>query len=127
VEVVAMAETTARAWTRWQDWAAVVLGVVLALSPLAVSTTTGAMWTMIVLGVLLAGSGLWSLAMPDSVTSEGVHMVVGALMFISPWVMSYSSMSGASWTSWVIGVLAVAAGAAALPAANTAHGLAGQH
>ncbi|GDY32415.1 hypothetical protein GTS_40480 [Gandjariella thermophila] len=83
---------------------------------------------MIVLGVLLAASGLWSLAMPGSVTSEGVHMVLGVLMFISPWVMGYSSMQGASWTSWVIGVLAVIAGAAALPAANTAHhGLAGQH
>jgi hypothetical protein len=127
-EVVVMTESTTRAWTRWQDWAAVVLGVVLALSPLVVDTSTGAMWTMIVLGVLLAASGLWSLAMPASVTSEGAHMALGVLMFISPWVMGYSSMQGASWTSWVIGALAVIAGAAALQAANTAHhGLAGQH
>ena len=65
-------ETTNRAWTRWQDWAAVVLGVVLVLSPLWVDTSPRAMWTMIVLGALLAVSGLWSLAMPGSVTSEGV-------------------------------------------------------
>src|SRR2546430_1858041 len=99
-EVVVMTEATNRAWTRWQDWAAVVLGVVLALSPLVVDTSTRAMWTMIALGVLLGVSGLWSLAMPASVTSEGAHMAFGVLAFISPWVMGYSAMQGAAWTSW---------------------------
>lgn len=117
-----------RPWTRWQDWAEVVLGVVALLSPLWVDTSTKAMWTMIVLGALIAIDGLLSLAMPAMVASEGIQVVLGVLLFISPWVMGYSAMTGASWTSWIVGVLTVAAGAVALPAANSAHhGLAGQH
>lgn len=117
-----------KAWMRWQDWAAVVLGVVVALSPLWLSTTTAALWTLLVFGVLLAISGLWSLAMPASVSSEYVHIGLGVLLFISPWVMGFTDLAGATWTAWVIGVLAVVAGAVAVPVATTAHrGLAGSH
>ncbi|WP_211176788.1 SPW repeat protein [Pseudonocardia acidicola] len=119
---------TRRSWRRWQDWAALVIGVLTALSPIVVSTDAGAAWTLVVFGVLLAATGLWSLATPDSVASEYVHLVLGVLLFISPWVMSFSTYGGAAWTSWIAGVLAVLVGLAALPAANAEHrGLAGQH
>ncbi len=118
----------AKRWMRWQDWGAVVLGVVAALSVLWVPTSTVALWSLVVFGVLLVLSGLWSLAMPGSVTSEYVHIGLGVLLFISPWVLSYTDLNGAAWTSWVIGVLAVAVGAAAVPVATTTHrGIAGQH
>lgn len=117
-----------KAWTRWQDWAEVVLGVIVLLSPLVVDTTNAAMWTMIVLGALIAIDGLVSLAMPAMVYGEWFQMVLGVLLFISPWVIGYTDMTAASWTSWVAGVLTVAAGAMALPVANAAHsGLAGSH
>lgn len=115
-------------WMRWQDWGAVVLGVIAVLSVLQVATSRAAMWSLLVFGVLLIVSGLWSLAMPGSVASEYVHIGLGVLLFISPWVLGYLNFSAAAWTSWVIGVLAVAVGAAALPLAITAHrGVAGQH
>jgi len=118
----------ARKWRRWQDWAALVIGVLTALSPIVVSTDTAALWSLIVFGVLIAATALWSLAMPDSVASEYVHAVLGVLLFISPWVFSYADMTGAAWTSWVAGVLTVAAGLAALPEAQSEHRrLAGQH
>ncbi|MEU6156332.1 SPW repeat protein [Actinosynnema sp. NPDC047251] len=117
-----------RAWTRWQDWAEVVIGVLVVLSPLVVTTSNAAMWTMIVLGALIAIDGLASLAMPGMVYGEWFQVVLGALLFISPWVMGYSDLMAASWVSWVGGVLTVAAGATALSAANAAHsGLAGSH
>lgn len=116
-----MAETSTRAWTRWQDWAQVVLGVVAALSTIWVDTSTKVLWTMIVLGALIAIDGLWSLAAPGVVASEGVEIVLGVLLFIAPWVMGYTALTGASWFSWVIGALAVIVGATALPAANSAH------
>jgi uncharacterized membrane protein HdeD (DUF308 family) len=123
--VIAM---TARSWHRWQDWAALVIGVLTLLSPIVVSTDATALWTLIVFGVVIAATALWSLAQPGSVASEYVHAVLGVLLFISPWVLGYSDLSGASWTSWVAGVLTVAVGLAALPAANAEHrGLAGQH
>jgi uncharacterized membrane protein HdeD (DUF308 family) len=116
-------------WTRWQDWAEVVIGVLVLLSPLVVDTDTAAMWTMIVLGALIALDGLVSLAMPATTYGEWFQMVLGVLLFISPWVMGYSEFTAASWVSWVGGVLTIAAGALAMPAANAAHRsrLAGSH
>lgn len=123
------AEGTSRQWVRWQDWAAVVLGAYLMLATIWTSTTGKAMSTMLVLGALLIISSVWSLAMPGSMTSEYAHMVLGVLLFISPWVLGYTAFSGAAWTSWIVGVLAVIVGAAALPEASAAHGgrVAGQH
>lgn len=49
---------TAKAWTRWQDRVALVIGVLAALSPTVVATdaaaawTLGAAWTSWVAGVL---------------------------------------------------------------------------
>ncbi|SHG03066.1 SPW repeat domain-containing protein [Streptoalloteichus hindustanus] len=118
-----------RPWSRWQDWASVVLGVYTLLAPLWTDTNTSAMWTMIVFGALLAVTGLWSLATPGSVVSEYSHVVLGALLFLAPWVMRYSDYTQAAWTSWIVGVLAVVVGLAAVPAASAAHRghVAGQH
>jgi hypothetical protein len=123
-----MAETATRPWTRPHDWAEVLLGVVAVLSPLWMNTNNTAMWTLIVLGALIALDGLASLAMPGMVYGEGIQIVLGALIFLSPWVLGYTGFTGASWTAWIIGVLTVAAGASALPVANAAHQrTAGQH
>ena len=123
-----MAETATRPWTRPHDWAEVLLGVVALLSPLWINTDNTAMWTLIVLGALIALDGLASLAMPGMVYGEGIQIVLGALMFLSPWVLRYTEFTGASWTAWIIGVLTVAAGASALPVANATHQrTAGQH
>jgi hypothetical protein len=117
-----------RTWHRWQDWTALVIGVLTFLSPIVVATDTAALWSLIVFGVLIAATSLWSLAQPGSVASEYVHAVLGVLLFISPWVFGYSDMSGAAWTSWVAGVLTAAVGLAAVPAAQADHrGFAGQH
>ena len=91
------------------------------MPPLVVVTSAGATWALVVLGVLIAAAGLWSLAAPGSVASEYVHVVLGVLLFISPWVLTYSDLGGASWTSWIAGVLAVIVGATAVPAATTQH------
>lgn len=122
-----MATNSVRAWTRPHDWAEVVLGVVIILSPLVFETSTAAMWTMVVLGALIALDGLASLAMPGMVYGEWVQIVLGVLLFISPWVIGYTEFTSASWASWIVGVLTVAVGAAALPVANAAHRTAGQH
>jgi hypothetical protein len=110
-----------KAWTRWQDWVALVIGVLVALSPIVVTVGTAAAWTLVVLGVVLALTGLWSLAQPGSVASEYGHGVLGVLLFVAPWVMGYSDLAGASWTSWVGGALAVLVAATALKAATVAH------
>jgi hypothetical protein len=122
-----MSEVSPRAWTRPHDWAEVVIGAVAALSPLWLSTDPAAVWTMAVLGALIALDGPISLAMPGVVYGEGIQIALGVLLFIAPWVMGYTESDGASWTSWIAGVLTVVAGAAAMPVANAAHRVAGQH
>jgi hypothetical protein len=127
-EVIRMRETSARPWTRPHDWAEVVLGLVAVLSPLWLDTNTAAMWTLIVMGGLVALDGLASLAMPGMVYGEGIQIVLGALLVLSPWVIGYTELSAASWTSWIVGALTIVVGAAALPVANAVHArTVGQH
>lgn len=125
------ASASVRPWTRPHDWAEVVLGVVALLSPLWMDTNNAAMWTMIILGALVALDGLASLAMPGQVYGEGIQVVLGVLLVISPWVMSYTDLTGIAWSSWIIGALTVIVGAVAFPVAQAAHragsGMAGQH
>ena len=122
-----MATGQVATWRRWQDWAALVIGVLVALSPVVVTTSAAAVWSLVVLGVVLALTGLWSLAAPGSVASEYVHIALGVLLFVAPWVLGYYTLGGAAWTSWIGGVLAVVVGAAALPSANKEHRLVAQH
>src|SRR4030081_3222688 len=116
-----MAEPETRPWTRPHGWVEVLLGVVAVLSPLWMNTDNTAMWTLIVLGALIALDGLASLAMPGMVYGEGIQIVLGALMFLSPWVLGYTEFNGAAWTAWIVGALTVVVGAAALPVANSTH------
>ncbi len=122
-------EMNSQRWVRWQDWVAVALGVYLMLATLWTTTSGSALSTMLVLGALLVVAAAWSLAMPGSLTSEYAHMAIGVLLFISPWVLGYSALTGAAWTSWLVGILAVIAGAAALSEATAAHkgGVASSH
>jgi uncharacterized membrane protein HdeD (DUF308 family) len=112
-----------RPWTRLQDFGALIVGLYAALSPIWVSTTgeRGAFWALIALGVLTALAALSSLAMPGVVATEWLVVLFGVLLFVAPWVLSYTDRTGASWTSWVVGVLAVIFGATAVPPSNRAH------
>ena len=110
-----------RKWMRWQDYVALVAGVLLALTPLWSDPGTNGMWAMVVLGGLLAVTSLWSLYDPGAMTSEYSHAVLGVLMVVTPWVFSYTDITVAAFTSWIVGVVAVAVGLAALPESRKAH------
>ncbi|MBU3061383.1 SPW repeat protein [Nocardia sp. NEAU-G5] len=101
--------------SRAQDFVAVILGVVAALSPIWVDNNGRAMWTLIVLGVLIALTGLAQLSRPAMAELDYAMGLFGVLLFISPWVMNFHAFNGASWTSWIIGVLTVVVAVAALP------------
>lgn len=115
-------------WTQWQDWAAVVIGLYVALSTIWTTAAGASIALMIVLGVLLVAAGLVNLAMPGRMSLEWVVAVIGVLLFISPWAGVYATEAGAAWTSWIGGVLAAAAGVWALqPAMRTHHGAQTSH
>lgn len=116
-------------WTRLQDFATLIAGLYAALSPIWVATTDerGAFWALIALGVLLAVAALVSLAMPGVVATEALTVLFGVLLFIAPWVLTYTDRTGASWTSWVVGAIAIILGGSAVPMSNRAHQQAIQH
>jgi SPW repeat len=101
-----------RPWTRLQDWATLFAGLYAALSPIWVSTTgeRDAFWALIALGVLLAVTSLFSLGMPGVAATEWLAALFGVLLFVAPWVLSYTDRVGASWTSWVVGAIAAVLG-----------------
>ena len=112
-----------RPWTRHQDWGILLAGLYAALSPIWVSTTgeRDAFWALIALGVLVAVAALVSLAMPGVVATEWLTVLFGVLLFVAPWVLTYTDRVGASWTSWVVGAIAVVLGGFSVPASTRFH------
>ena len=109
-----------RKWTRWEDWVAVAVGAVAALSGIFMERQGASMVWMVVLGVLLVASGLVNLAMPGLVATEYVQLGLGVLLFIAPWIGGYASAMGPAWVSWIGGaVAAVVAALAIRPAMHT--------
>ncbi|SEB94120.1 SPW repeat-containing protein [Paramicrobacterium humi] len=113
-------------WTRWQDWVAVAAGLYAALATIWTVGTAASITLMIVLGVLMIIAGVWSVAVPKLVSMEWIVAVLGALLFISPWVAQYATHMGAAWTSWICGGVGVVTGLWALAPAmrmnHTTHG-----
>jgi hypothetical protein len=101
---------TMKAWTHWQDWVSLVLGVLLFLAPWVFGrATNGASswdaWIIGIIGVILA---LGALALPRAASiAEGLLVILGVLLFISPWVLGFAALSSAAWMAWIIGVLFV--------------------
>jgi len=94
-------------WTRWQDWAAGIVGLYAALATIWTVQTGASMSLMIIFGVLVIIAALVNLALPDRTQIEWFTAVMAALLFASPWMGAYWSHAGAAWTSWVCGAIGV--------------------
>lgn len=119
-------------WNRWQDYVAVIAGLYAALSTIWTTQQASSMVMMIGCGVLLIAAGLWNLSSPGQPVAEWVQMVLGALLFVSPWIAGYTAHTGATWTSWIAGGVALVAGVLALQPSmhertETHHGGVGAH
>jgi uncharacterized membrane protein len=116
-------------WKRWQDWATVVVGVLLFITPFVfgATTTTAAAWTAYIGGVLLVIAGLWSLSSGTNQWIEGAEVVLGVLLFIAPWVLGFSSLTNMAWSCWIAGILAVVLGGSDLVRERNRPTLVGQH
>jgi putative effector of murein hydrolase LrgA (UPF0299 family) len=101
------------AWKRWQDWAIVVLGIVLFITPLTVpfisggTATAAAAYTAYVMGLLFVGAGVYVLANPVKLAAEWIEIVLGVLLIASPFVIGFSGVVVVAYTAWIIGVLAI--------------------
>lgn len=101
---------------RWQDWANVVIGVLLFITPFVFggAAMPKAEYAHVVLGVLLFVGALYLLANPEHWPVEWAQIVFGALSFIAPWVLGYTQLAQMAWSAWILGGLAVICAASAL-------------
>lgn len=97
------------AWKRWQDYATMAFGVLLFISPFVFSETgqTVAASAAYVLGVLLVLAGILTAAMREPRGVELVPAILGVIVFVSPWVLGITAVTGIAWTAWVLGALAL--------------------
>lgn len=92
-------------WRTWPDWINVVIGAYVILAPIwTAGVSTG--W-FVVLGILAVAAGLWALGTASSAASEWVQVVIGVVVFLSPWFGSYAGMTGGAWTAWIAGLALV--------------------
>jgi len=97
------------AWKRWQDYATIIFGVVLFVTPFAFGDTSQgtAATTAYILGVLLVLGGLLAAAMREANNAEYVPLILGVITFISPFVFGFTAVSAIAWAAWILGVLTV--------------------
>jgi len=73
---------------------------------------------MITLGALLVISSIVSLARPNVTATEWATTLLGVLLFVAPWVVGYTALTGAAWTSWLVGVVVVMVSLTVVRASN---------
>lgn len=98
-------------WRTWQDWVNIALGVYLVFAPIWTATApTG--W-FITVGLLAIAAGLWATGTGSSSAAEWSQILIGIVLFLSPWFGGFAAATAGALTAWVIGAaLAVLAGVA---------------
>ncbi|HEV3460503.1 MAG TPA: SPW repeat protein [Candidatus Dormibacteraeota bacterium] len=97
------------AWKRWQDYATIIFGIGLFVTPFVFGDTSQATatTTAYILGVLLVLGGLLSAAMREPNTIEYVTVILGVITIISPFVFGFTAVTAIAWAAWILGVLTV--------------------
>jgi hypothetical protein len=105
--------TRARTATgKWQDWINLILAVWLFISPWVLGYFPGgavasmpASWTAWVLGVVIAVFSIAALYKAQP-WEEWINLIAGVLLFISPLVLSYYTVTIAGmWNALIVGAL----------------------
>jgi uncharacterized membrane protein HdeD (DUF308 family) len=97
------------AWRRWQDYATIIFGVALFVTPFVFGDTshTTATTTAYILGVLLVLAGLLAAAMREANQVEWIPVILGVITFIAPFVLGFTAVTAIAWAAYIVGVLAV--------------------
>lgn len=98
------------AWTRWQDWFFMMLGTWVYITPWVLGAPSGstAAWVAWIFGLLIIAVATWALAVPDSQWPEVAQALLGALLFASPRVLSFTNLGAFSWGAWIAGIVLAA-------------------
>lgn len=94
--------------SRWVDWANLILGIWLFISPwilhLAVpgAASPGNFWWA---GGAIIIFALWALTAPWARWTEWINGILAIWLFISPWVLGFADVPRAGWDAWAVGVV----------------------
>jgi hypothetical protein len=102
-----------RAWSRWQDWANVIVGVWIFASPWIMRTASIAdvarnSW---ILGAIVVVVALRALSQPNTIVPDRINALAGLWLIVSPWILrSYGFVNGgllhgAALNAWVSGFI----------------------
>lgn len=97
-----MAERTEQ---RWQDWVNLILGIWLFLSPwFGLAQTSTSAWNSWIFGAAIAVFSAWALSAPQK-WEEWVNLAIGVWVLIAPFVLLFSSQTGATWNHVIVGIV----------------------
>ncbi|MBN9351641.1 MAG: SPW repeat protein [Chitinophagaceae bacterium] len=89
---------------RWQDWLILAGGIWLFISPWFFSNApANYTWDAFLIGILLIVFSIWALD-DKKVWEEWITLVIGAWVFVSPWIFSFEGI-GLEWNFFIIGGL----------------------
>lgn len=95
---------------RWQDWASMMFGIWLFLSPWILSFSDeggAAVSNSYLMGILVTVVSIIALNSPR-LWEERVNLVIGVWLIIAPFVLGFNDQGAATWNHVVIGLLIVA-------------------
>lgn len=94
--------------SRWMDWANLILGAWIFVSPwvfhtiYAGSASPGDFWWT---GGAIFVVAIWALTAPWARWTEWINGLLAIWLFISPWVLGFAGNSGVAWDAWIVGVI----------------------
>jgi hypothetical protein len=88
------------------NWLTLILAVWLFISPwvLAAPATGAWAWNAWIVAILVAAASIAALSQTAQ-WEDWVNLVLGAWLFISPWIYGYSGTTDAAWNSYIVGAL----------------------
>jgi hypothetical protein len=95
-----------------QDWANLVLGALLFLSPwvLGFATEQYAAWNAWISAVVIAALAIGALSAFQE-WEEWLNLIAGIWVVAAPWVLGFAAITLAMWTHVVLGLLVAAVAA----------------
>lgn len=117
-----------RGWRRWEDWTVVVVGLIMALTPLWSAAMGDSVPMLITAGALLFVVGMINLAGPNLYGIEIGQLLAAGIAIILPWLGNFAGSNIPAMTAWIGGGIAVIATVLAMkPSIDSSHRLQHHH
>jgi hypothetical protein len=87
---------------RWQDWITILIGALVAISPLVFTQTWTATeaWVAYIVGGVIFGVGTVSLFVEEAEYLEVVDFVLAIVLFCTPWLFGFATVTGMALMGW---------------------------